>query len=344
MKFPMRLNSIGATSLRRISFIYLPMLLSILLLLVLAQSFARLTWAAWPAPVAVPAPALKTAAAVDSAAPTQVASVSSDIANLHLFGLYQVQTQAVAVAPTAPAIAPETRLNLILRGVVASDDAADARAIIADPSGKQDHYAVNAQLPGGAVLKEIHTDRVILAHNNQNETLSLPKTDAAGGGAAPGFDPGLTGLPVAPQVDTSAEQYEQYIPEENFEDPNAVPPEYYEDPAAAEYNPEDTGAALRNYRDALSKDPQSLAGLGQAEPVREGDKFLGFRLQPGNDPALFGQFGLEPGDVITAVNGVTLDNPAKGFAVLQNLTTATQLQVEVNRNGEAKTLAFDVGE
>lgn len=345
MKFATQWNSNGFASLRGFCLTYLPVVLSVALLLILAQSFAKLTWAAWPKPAAASAPLLTAEPSIDAPTAAETA-VGANIANLHLFGRYQAVTQQAAIA--TPAVVPETRLNLILRGVVSSDDEVDARAIIADPSGKQDHYAINAQLPGGAVLKEIHADRVILAHNNQNETLSLPKAGAESSTAGgQGFDPSgaLSALPVAPQVQTDPEQYiPPDIPPEAYEDPNAVPPEYYEDPGAQQFNPEEVGATLRNYQEALTKNPQSLAGLGQAEPVREGDKFLGFRLQSGNDPALFGQFGLEPGDVITSVNGIALDNPAKGLAVLQNLTTASQLQVVVNRNGEARTLAFDVGE
>ena len=81
---------------------------------------------------------------------------AQEIANLHLFG----RADAVSVAPQ-PATMPETKLNLVLRAVLASGDAATARAIISDPSGGENFYAIGAQLPGGAELKEIHATNII---------------------------------------------------------------------------------------------------------------------------------------------------------------------------------------
>ncbi|GMR08941.1 MAG: hypothetical protein BMS9Abin26_1952 [Gammaproteobacteria bacterium] len=100
----------------------------------------------------------------------------SQIAGFHLFGNSKV-TGTKLVTPT---VAPETRLKLTLFGVVAAKDnatgnAGDARAIIAGPDGKAKSIPVGGQIPGGAQLKEIYADRVILMRNGAFETLKLPK-------------------------------------------------------------------------------------------------------------------------------------------------------------------------
>ena len=93
------------------------------------------------------------------------------IAKAHLFG----QPGAEPTIQPNTTDAPETRLNLKLRGAVAADDPGMAHAIIADGQGKDDVYFVKDKIPGGAVLHEIQTDRVILNRGGALETLKLPK-------------------------------------------------------------------------------------------------------------------------------------------------------------------------
>ena len=91
----------------------------------------------------------------------------------HLMG---VPNRAQAPVSRNTAIdAPDTRLKLVLKGALASENPEQARAIIADPGGKEEHYAIGDKLPGNAELSEIHKDRVILQRNGRFETLRLPK-------------------------------------------------------------------------------------------------------------------------------------------------------------------------
>ena len=80
--------------------------------------------------------------------------------------------------------------------------------------------------------------------------------------------------------------------------------------------------------------------LVRAAPVNENGQFIGYRISPGQDRALFNKFGLQNGDVVTAVNGITLDNPLKGFKVLEQVANATQLNLQVKRRGEVMDLQF----
>lgn len=72
--------------------------------------------------------------------------------------------------------APETKLNLTLRGVLAATPAELASAIIAQgKAGKEDIYSVGDKMSGGVLIKEIHSTYVVLERNGQLETLRLPK-------------------------------------------------------------------------------------------------------------------------------------------------------------------------
>lgn len=97
----------------------------------------------------------------------------SQMPSWHLMGSASQGNKPVKT--NAPVEAPETKLNLILKGALASNDPQHARAIIADPRGKEEQYAVGAQLPGNAELSEIHPDRIILKRNGRFETLRLPR-------------------------------------------------------------------------------------------------------------------------------------------------------------------------
>lgn len=89
----------------------------------------------------------------------------------HLMGVAAREQTPVVV--NTPIDAPDTRLKLVLHGVYVSDESGMARAIIADPKGKEDQYAVGDKLPGNAELSEVYPDRVILQRNGRYETLRL---------------------------------------------------------------------------------------------------------------------------------------------------------------------------
>jgi general secretion pathway protein C len=95
--------------------------------------------------------------------------LAQQIANWHLFG----HPQSLAVT-SAPTVAPETKLNLVLSGVIASPRQEDAVAIIAaGASAAEKSYGIGDSLPGSARLKEIYGDRVIIEYRGRVETLSL---------------------------------------------------------------------------------------------------------------------------------------------------------------------------
>lgn len=145
-----------------------PTLLSVLLVLLLAWLLADLTWSFIPQHAPAAAPNAGPAAALHQVDANRVA-------DQHLFG--------VAGAPTGNgANAPDTTLALTLHGIVAGKRASDSRALIV-VNGDEEPYAVGAQLPGGAVIRSIYPDRVLLARDGRLEALRLPTTDSSGGAA-----------------------------------------------------------------------------------------------------------------------------------------------------------------
>ena len=93
------------------------------------------------------------------------------IVSAHIFG--QAGTEPVL---TKTVNAPDTRLNLKLRGTIAAGDEKYAHAIIGDGKGKNEVYFIKDSVPGGAVLHEVYPDKVILNRAGTLETLRLPRT------------------------------------------------------------------------------------------------------------------------------------------------------------------------
>ena len=274
-------------------------LVTLLLGLWLLYRLAGLVWEIVPAPELAEIPA--TAPPVASGSATDPRQPRLDIAKVigwHLFGTPSAGTSAPGGGPID---APDTRLNLVLRGVLSSDDAEGARAIIAEPNGDENYFRVGSGLPGGAELTEIHADRIILRRAGQYETLRLPRDAMEGAANAPARLPGA-GAPIG-----------------------------------------NAGAVLGEYRDQIGDNPQALLDLARAVPAPSpGGGIAGFRLFPGNRPALFTQLGLQPGDLVTEVNGVILDSPVRGAEAMQILRESEQVALRIQRGGEEINLAIDV--
>jgi general secretion pathway protein C len=160
-----QLSAIQATFMRRAG-PYLPTAATVLLVLLIAHALAQLTWIMLtPTPTVAPL----VGAAAGTLPPPPTPDHGRRIAAAHLFG------EPPAVAPLQdPISAPETKLNLTLRGVFATGDP-DGVAIISRGSGQAELFTVGDAIPGGATLKDVLADRVILERNQQLETLRMPE-------------------------------------------------------------------------------------------------------------------------------------------------------------------------
>lgn len=262
------------------------------LVVMLAYSLASLTWMLVPA--VTPDTNLPQINNEAAASKTTKKDYSvQDIVRWHIFG----KDEPVQVAPR-PEVMPETTLNLTLRGVFASADEGVARAIIADPSGNENFYGVGSQLPGNATLTEIHPDRIVLSRGGRYETLRLPED----------------------RINMNNGSTDDVGADDNF------------DPGSEEEFIDESAQSLGEVRNALLNNPQSLANLLAAEPVYEEGQFSGYKLGPAQDQKLLARFGLKRGDVVTGVNGVALDDPAKVPEVLRTLSSANEVRVDYMRN------------
>ncbi len=93
------------------------------------------------------------------------------------------------------------------------------------------------------------------------------------------------------------------------------------------------GAALKEIRSSILKNPTSFGEYALPVVVREKGKQVGYRLTPQKKGHLLSELGLQSTDVITQINGIKLDKPQNGISALRKLSTAKNLNIVVKRNG-----------
>jgi general secretion pathway protein C len=261
----------------------LPIIVSLLLVIACAHALVKITWMLLPEADTGTAPARP--ARINVVPVDDSAQTLRRLTGAHLFG----ETRQTAVA--APTSVPQTRLNLVLRGVIAADPMTRSSAIIAQGTGgNEDAYGVGDKLPGGVSISEVHPENVILDRGGHFETLDLVKDNEVG-----------------EIISTDSD---------NPSLPPASP-----------------GEALRNIRNDILKNPTSFGEYALPVVVKEAGKQVGYRLEPQQKGDMLSSLGLEPQDVITEINGVSLDNPQNGIMALRKLSTSNSINIKVRRNG-----------
>jgi general secretion pathway protein C len=210
--------------------------------------------------------------------------------------------------------AKETRLALILTGIVASTEDGLGSAVIKGGNLEQ-VYAVGDDLPasGKVVLAKVMARQVVIDNNGTYELIRLYE------------GPGLV-LPARA--------------------PSKMPKESAP-PASASQAGDNTDADSRaiaagRYRQQLYDAPESLARVVSITPVREAGSVKGYQIAPGPDRDAFEATGFKPGDIVTAVNGLALSDASNTLKLYQLMKDANQATFELERNGASVTLSVDI--
>ncbi len=289
-------------------------------------ALSRLVWGLIPGShEALPADAPIINPVTEPAAEGPAAEVDIDrMVSWHLFGDAGVETAPVVVPPEQAQAsgregiekgARESRLDLKLRGVVASTQDGLGHAII-EHRKQQAVYAVDDKLPvsGNVVLAKVMQRQVVLDNGGTYELLTLFEDSELD-----------TQLPAS-----------------------SAPVATEREPRRIDKRVDDGASALaRSYREQLYRDPQSLAEVVSVNAVRENGELLGYRIAPGARREQFEQLGFRSGDLVTGINGIALNDPANTMRLYQTMRTAAEATFELQREGELLTLSVsldDVGE
>ncbi len=286
-------------------------------------ALTRLIWALLPASDSQLPDAGRVINPVTMAAPAD-GGPAVDVARVqgwHLFGeagaLNPAQTTAepdarASVREGIEKGARETRLNLKLRGVVASSEEGLGFAII-EQNSQQDIYAVEDKLPvqGNVTLAKVMRGQVVLDNGGTYELLEL-------------FD----------NSDLNAQTAALPAPAPEDSSPTAI--DRSGDASAS--------VVAQGYRDRLYENPQSLAEVVSVSAVRENGQLLGYRIAPGKEREQFELLGFQPGDLVTSVNGIALDDPANTLSLYQAMRSASEAIFELQRDGAPVTVSVSLGE
>lgn len=201
--------------------------------------------------------------------------------------------------------APITKLNLVLKGVLAATPMSASTAIIAPGrNAKEKVYGIGDKIRNGVTIKEIYPDYVVLDSQGRLEILKLQRQ---------------AGL-----KNTGNTRYRRN--------------------SSASYSslPQTPAQALSQIRRNILRSPTSFGNYALPIVVRQNGRQIGYRLQPQAKGYLLSEIGIQPSDIITQVNGVKLDNPQNGIRALRTLSTASQLTLMVRRNGTEVPLSIQL--
>ncbi len=250
------------------------------------------------------------------------ANTGSSISNANIEDLLQqnifgeagkVQIDTVSVQPIQDD-APETRLNLKLRGIYASNDSARSNAIIETANGLQDLYFIDDPIPGerNLSLAKVLVDRIIIKRQGNFETLKMED-----------LSKGLiTRQSSSPRLTKSSGKGKLIDRRNNRQ----------------------LTRQLSKIKKQMANDPTSLAGLMNVSPKTVNGEFIGFQISPGRDASLFARSGLRRNDIITNVNGIALNDPSSALTLMEEIRNADELSIELTRGDKPLSLVYNLND
>lgn len=277
---------------------------SALLLALAAWLSALLCWELIALAVDEPiADAGRVAVGPESSQTTRPAYDLAALMSAPLFG----ETQALAAnTPVATEAVKRTNLRISLLGVVVGGNQGVA---ILKHDGKEYAYKVGDKLdvPEDITLVAVASDYAIIARAGGNEKIELDK-------------PGQTGVRgnevrVVSRPDVASTNI-------NLNDPSIR-------------------RLIGDPKQTLNTNPLRLTRYISAQPLVEGGKTIGFSVQPGRDKRLFGQLGLQPGDVVVAINSQRVGEAAVSD-LLNSVNNSQSVEVEILRNGLKQTIRLNL--
>jgi general secretion pathway protein C len=94
----------------------------------------------------------------------------------------------------------------------------------------------------------------------------------------------------------------------------------------------------------IESGPEVVGEMIRPMPDFANGQLRGFRVYPGRDRRMFAKLGLQPGDLVTQINGVPLTDAQRGMEILRALGNAGQANVTVERGGNVQQLSVNASQ
>ncbi len=208
--------------------------------------------------------------------------------------------RAVVQTPATDAPKAGAKSVLTLQGISASPNPSGSRAIIAGGEGQSESYAIGDTVAPGQILKGIANDHVILDISGETQRLDFPTGPAA--------------LNTAAAAPTGSTKLQNLIP-------------------SAQTAPDDLAGTITALRDQLQRNPQAVLDRYGITATGEG-----YKISDRTPDAIL-QVGLEPGDLVTGLNGHKVGALLADRAVLDEVAGSGQAEIVVQRAGQSISLS-----
>jgi general secretion pathway protein C len=123
-----------------------------------------------------------------------------------------------------------------------------------------------------------------------------------------------------------------------------LPRDFDAGPAPAVRRTSRRAGAPPSVQEVVQQNAATFTDVVRPQPYMPNGELRGYRIYPGRNRQQFASLGLRPGDLVTAVNGMTLNSPAEGMQIFRSLSDETQVTLTIERNGQTENMTLDTSQ
>lgn len=304
---------------------------------------AQIIWTSVTAERSIDVPSIQAQQATQT---TSIAMQALEVAQSDLFGAYQRASATPTPQPTPTPPPPRTPLTFELTGVLAKAGGMGTATIARNTGARGELFKIGDQVYGQATLVKVFPDRVVLNRQGSEEILAFDDEQLIGLG---------TGLSRVEPDNTMASVSVGQAPVYRVNEPsrtsglnNRSTPERSANPISSNRGPSqdsippgapDTVDQARQMAQGIissaQQDPYALLARYGLRPVERGYLVTG-------SARLLMAAQLRPGDIIIAVDGVPVGDPATDAQRIRAVLSKTSIRLSYLRNGENKTFQYRI--
>ncbi|PWQ99915.1 type II secretion system protein N [Leucothrix pacifica] len=209
-----------------------------------------------------------------------------------------------------------------------------AYAIMSHSGGDQRMYSEGESIAEDVKIVEIFTDKVVVENRGVTQEIFL-----ADGKSMASADSPSARLPATARQQPRPQTMPKAVSASIAAGQQQGTPSGMSDPRRGGENLGQRD--LRKLREDVINDASILSQYSAPEPLLMDGTVKGFRLHLSNRLRLLYQVGFRPGDVVTELNGVRLNDPATVQQALYNFIGSDQMSISVMRGQNEETFRYN---
>lgn len=119
-----------------------------------------------------------------------------------------------------------------------------------------------------------------------------------------------------------------------------LPAEFAIPQAPVQHAPQQRPTPAPSIQSVVAQNVSRLADVIRPTPYFINGQQQGYRVYPGRDRRQFTALGLRPGDLVKDIDGQALTDPAQAMKIFQELGTANEVSVTIERDGRPQSLVL----